>query len=102
MGDIDKRELDAYITREPDWLPSGCKYEIPKGDCDYPWIPPDDIDVCGPECHHFEKLATDDPDEGLELRPEIIERLEKSKALPKEELLSADEMKRKLAKERDG
>lgn len=37
-----------------------------------------------------------DPDEGLEVRPEIIERLEKSKQIPKEELLTSEQMREKL------
>jgi hypothetical protein len=37
-----------------------------------------------------------DPDEGLEVRPEIIERLEKSRQIPKEELLTSGQMREKL------
>lgn len=38
-----------------------------------------------------------DPDEGLEIRPEIIDRLNKSRALPKESLVSLEEMRRRGA-----
>ena len=37
-----------------------------------------------------------DPDEGLELRPEIKDRLKKSTRLPRSSLVSADEIRRKL------
>ncbi len=37
-----------------------------------------------------------DPDEGLELRPEIKDRLKKSIRLPRSSLVSADEIRRKL------
>lgn len=37
-----------------------------------------------------------DPDEGIELRPEIKDRLKKSIRLPRSSLLSAAEMRNKL------
>lgn len=40
-----------------------------------------------------------DPDEGLELRPEIIERLKTSRNLLRKCLISFDEMKRRISQE---
>jgi len=46
----------------------------------------------------FEEILPD-PDEGLELRPEIVERLRKSRALPSSSLISLDEMRRRINSE---
>jgi dCTP deaminase len=40
-----------------------------------------------------------DPDEGLELRPEIIDRLERSRKLPGSSFISLDEMRRRVNSE---
>ena len=40
-----------------------------------------------------------DPDEGLELRPEIVDRLKKSRTLPSSSLISLDEMRRRISSE---
>jgi dCTP deaminase len=40
-----------------------------------------------------------DPDEGLELRPEIVDRLKKSRELPSSSFISLDEMKRRISSE---
>jgi hypothetical protein len=50
------------------------------------------------EYDRIQKIAEGvDPDEGLELSPEVKERLERSKKLPHESLLSATEMRKQLA-----
>lgn len=46
----------------------------------------------------FEEILPD-PDEGLELRPEIVDRLKKSRALPSSSLISVDEMQRRISSE---
>lgn len=38
-----------------------------------------------------------DPDDGLQLRPEIVDRLKKSRSLPSSSLISLDEMKRRIS-----
>jgi dCTP deaminase len=40
-----------------------------------------------------------DPDEGLELRPEIVDRLKNSRSLPSSSLVSLDEMRRRISSE---